>query len=182
MRTSSCRATAPTGFICAFFATIIGFALIWHIWWLVDRRRRRRLCDIRCVRLARPHRGSHPGRRSSAHRRGQAVLMSGRRAATVAASGDGAQRASHRGGAGRAAKRIVVGYGFWIFLLSDIIMFSAFFATYAVLSGATAGGPSGHELFDLDNIAIETALPAAFQLYLRPGDAWRPGAPRRLVL
>ena len=34
-----------------------------------------------------------------------------------------------------AAKRIIVGYGFWIFLLSDIIMFSAFFATYAVLNG-----------------------------------------------
>ena len=31
------------------------------------------------------------------------------------------------------SKRIIVGYGFWIFLLSDIVMFSAFFATYAVL-------------------------------------------------
>lgn len=31
------------------------------------------------------------------------------------------------------AKRIVVAYGFWIFLLSDIVMFSALFATYAVL-------------------------------------------------
>ena len=40
-------------------------------------------------------------------------------------------------------KRIVVGYGFWIFLLSDIVMFSAFFATYAVLVGQTAGGPTG---------------------------------------
>jgi cytochrome o ubiquinol oxidase subunit 3 len=55
------------------------------------------------------------------------------------------------------SKRIVVGYGFWIFLLSDIIMFSAFFATYAVLVTATDGGPSGHDLFDLDNVAIETA-------------------------
>ena len=26
---------SPTGFICAFFATILGFALIWHIWWMV---------------------------------------------------------------------------------------------------------------------------------------------------
>jgi cytochrome o ubiquinol oxidase subunit 1 len=26
---------SPTGFICAFFATIMGFALIWHIWWMV---------------------------------------------------------------------------------------------------------------------------------------------------
>ena len=54
-------------------------------------------------------------------------------------------------------KRIIVGYGFWIFLLSDIIMFSAFFATYAVLVGSTAGGPSGRELFELPNVAIETA-------------------------
>jgi cytochrome o ubiquinol oxidase subunit III len=55
-----------------------------------------------------------------------------------------------------ASKRIIAGYGFWIFLLSDIIMFSAFFAAYAVLSGETAGGPSGKDLFDLTNVAIET--------------------------
>src|SRR5580658_4591017 len=55
------------------------------------------------------------------------------------------------------SKRIIVGYGFWIFLLSDIIMFSAFFAAYAVLVDATAGGPSGRELFNLRNVAIETA-------------------------
>ncbi len=54
------------------------------------------------------------------------------------------------------SKRVVVGFGFWIFLLSDIVMFSAFFATYAVLSPNTAGGPSGRELFDLRNTAIET--------------------------
>jgi cytochrome o ubiquinol oxidase subunit 3 len=36
-------------------------------------------------------------------------------------------------------------------------MFSAFFAAYAVLAKATAGGPSGHELFDLRNVAVETA-------------------------
>ncbi len=54
------------------------------------------------------------------------------------------------------SKRIIVGYGFWIFLLSDIVMFSAFFATYAVLVGQTAGGPSGRELFDLRNTGIET--------------------------
>ena len=37
-------------------------------------------------------------------------------------------------------------------------MFSAFFATYAVLSGETAGGPSGKDLFNLTNVAIETAF------------------------
>ena len=54
------------------------------------------------------------------------------------------------------SKRIIVGYGFWIFLLSDIVMFSAFFASYAVLMHATAGGPSGRDLFDLRSTGIET--------------------------
>jgi cytochrome o ubiquinol oxidase subunit 3 len=57
---------------------------------------------------------------------------------------------------GPAFRRIVVGYGFWIFLLSDIVMFSAFFAAYAVLESATAGGPGGRDLFDLRNVAVET--------------------------
>jgi cytochrome o ubiquinol oxidase subunit III len=60
-------------------------------------------------------------------------------------------------GAGPAPVRIVVAYGFWIFLLSDIILFSALFATYAVLHGQTAGGPSGRELFGLRNAGIETS-------------------------
>ncbi|GAC1537045.1 MAG: cytochrome (ubi)quinol oxidase subunit III [Ramlibacter sp.] len=55
------------------------------------------------------------------------------------------------------AKRIVAAYGFWVFLISDIIMFAAFFATYAVLTDSTAGGPSGKDLFDIPNVAIETA-------------------------
>jgi cytochrome o ubiquinol oxidase subunit 3 len=59
---------------------------------------------------------------------------------------------------GPASKRIVTGYGFWIFLLSDIVMFSAFFAAYAVLARQTAGGPSARDLFDLRNVGIETVL------------------------
>ena len=65
--------------------------------------------------------------------------------------------ATGHGEGGPAPKRIVAGYGFWVFLLSDTIMFSAFFAAYAVLSGATAGGPSAAQLFDVNNVAIETA-------------------------
>jgi len=61
-----------------------------------------------------------------------------------------------RGGGGPAPKRIVVAYGFWIFILSDMVMFSALFAAYAVLSGNSAGGPTGAELFDLRNVFIET--------------------------
>ncbi|MRG54603.1 cytochrome o ubiquinol oxidase subunit III [Phyllobacterium sp. SYP-B3895] len=59
--------------------------------------------------------------------------------------------------AGPASKRIVVAYGFWIFLLSDIVMFSALFAAFVVLRNATAGGPTGSELFSQGRVAIETA-------------------------
>ena len=59
--------------------------------------------------------------------------------------------------AGPAPKRIVVAYGFWIFLLSDIVMFSALFAAYAVLVRGTAGGPTGAQLFNQASVAIETA-------------------------
>jgi cytochrome o ubiquinol oxidase subunit III len=67
------------------------------------------------------------------------------------------EEATGHGEGGPAPKRIIVGYGFWVFLLSDIIMFSAFFAAYAVLNGATAGGPTAAQLFDLRNVQIETA-------------------------
>jgi len=59
-------------------------------------------------------------------------------------------------GAGPAPTRIVVAYGFWVFILSDIVMFSGLFAAYAVLSGNTAGGPTGPELFNLRHVFIET--------------------------
>jgi cytochrome o ubiquinol oxidase subunit 3 len=67
---------------------------------------------------------------------------------------DAQQNASE---AGPAPRKVVVAYGFWIFLLSDIIMFAALFATYAVLVRSTAGGPSGAQLFNQVTVAIETA-------------------------
>jgi len=57
---------------------------------------------------------------------------------------------------GPAPVRVVAGFGFWLFLLSDIILFAAFFATYAVLSGSTAAGPSIAELVDRRHVFLET--------------------------
>jgi cytochrome o ubiquinol oxidase subunit 3 len=62
------------------------------------------------------------------------------------------------GAGGPAPPGIVVGYGFWIFILSDIVMFSAFFAAYAVLLHETAGVPGPRDIFDLSNTAWETAF------------------------
>src|SRR4051794_31342124 len=74
-------------------------------------------------------------------------------------TGGGGARAlaAGHGEGGPASARVIVGFGFWIFLLSDIVMFSCFFAAHAVLQTATAGGPSGRDLFDPTRIAIETA-------------------------
>jgi cytochrome o ubiquinol oxidase subunit III len=61
-----------------------------------------------------------------------------------------------RGGGGPAPTRTVVAYGFWIFIISDIAMFSALFAAYAVLAGQTAGGPAASDVINLRHVFIET--------------------------
>ena len=57
---------------------------------------------------------------------------------------------------GPESKSIVVPYGFWLFVLSDMVLFSALFATYASLVTATDGGPTTNQLFDRTLVAIET--------------------------
>ncbi|HEY1063824.1 MAG TPA: cytochrome o ubiquinol oxidase subunit III [Candidatus Saccharimonadales bacterium] len=63
-----------------------------------------------------------------------------------------ARRAEHAAGANRTV------LGFWIYLMTDCILFAALFATYAVMRGATDGGPSGAALFSLPYVLVETLL------------------------
>lgn len=48
--------------------------------------------------------------------------------------------------------------GFWIYLMTDCVLFASLFATYMVLRGSTFGGPSGHELFSMPFVLLETML------------------------
>ena len=57
---------------------------------------------------------------------------------------------------GPESKSIVVPYGFWLFILSDMVLFSALFASYATLVHATDGGPATNQLFDRELVAVET--------------------------
>ncbi|THD46992.1 MAG: cytochrome o ubiquinol oxidase subunit I [Bradyrhizobium sp.] len=162
---------SPTGFVVAFFAVVTGFAMIWQIWWMaalglagafatfvVFAWRDHAEYDLPAAELA-----EVDARRRSA----RVALVEGREPGfTQVEYRPAHERDPHHVGAraepdgghkGPAPKRIVTGYGFWIFLLSDFIMFSGLYAAYAVLSGATAGGPSGAELFNLRIVAIETA-------------------------
>ena len=49
-------------------------------------------------------------------------------------------------------------FGFWVYLMSDCLIFASLFATFGVLADSVAGGPSGKELFDLPYVAVETLL------------------------
>lgn len=48
--------------------------------------------------------------------------------------------------------------GFWVYLMTDCVLFATLFATFAVLRTATAGGPAGSDIFDLDFVLIETMI------------------------
>jgi len=47
-------------------------------------------------------------------------------------------------------------FGFWIYLMSDLVLFSTIFATFAVIGHNYAGGPTGKDLFDLPYTFVET--------------------------
>ena len=49
-------------------------------------------------------------------------------------------------------------FGFWIYLMTDAVIFALLFATYAVLSNNSAAGPTSNDLFDLSRAAVETGL------------------------
>jgi cytochrome o ubiquinol oxidase subunit 3 len=49
-------------------------------------------------------------------------------------------------------------FGFWLYLMSDAIIFALLFATYAVMVGNTAGGPNGQALFSLSHAFGETMM------------------------
>jgi cytochrome o ubiquinol oxidase subunit 3 len=68
----------------------------------------------------------------------------------------GASEDTGLGHRGPESKSIVVPYGFWLFVLSDMVLFSALFATYASLVHATDGGPVTSQLFDRSLVAVET--------------------------
>jgi cytochrome o ubiquinol oxidase subunit 3 len=49
-------------------------------------------------------------------------------------------------------------FGFWVYLMTDCVLFASLFATFAVLRNSTYGGPNGHELFSLPFVLSETLI------------------------
>ena len=67
----------------------------------------------------------------------------------------------HDGASGHSTgltnRRGMTGFGFYLYLLSDCILFATLFAAFAVLHNAVSSGPTGHQLFELRTAFIETA-------------------------
>jgi cytochrome o ubiquinol oxidase subunit 1 len=163
---------SATGFVVAFFAVLTGFALIWHIWWMIAVGLAGAFATF-VVFAWRDHSeyelpAGQLATIDGERRQARIALVKGREQGITRVEYSGPPshdpnklraRAEPDGGhKGPAPKRIITGYGFWIFLLSDFIMFSGFYAAYAVLSHATAGGPTPEKLFDLKTVALETAF------------------------
>jgi len=163
---------SPTGFVTAFFAVVTGFALIWHIWWMVAVGVAGAFATFVVFAWRDVSEYELPAEELAAidakRREARVALVEGREPGITPVKYSGApahdpHKLGSRGDAdgghkGPASKRIITGYGFWIFLLSDFILFSGLYAAYAVLSHATAGGPTPDKLFDLKIVALETAF------------------------
>lgn len=48
--------------------------------------------------------------------------------------------------------------GFWVYLMTDCLLFASLFATYAVLRDATAAGPAGNDIFQMPLVLAETLI------------------------
>ena len=60
------------------------------------------------------------------------------------------------GGDDKAAETVM--FGFWVFLMSDTILFGIVIATYITSADATAGGPGPRDLYDIKSVFVETLL------------------------
>lgn len=71
---------------------------------------------------------------------------------------DSASGDSLAGDLNHGAVSEIQAFGFWIYLMSDLVLFAALFATYATLRHSYAGGPSGQDLFNLPYVFVESML------------------------
>ncbi len=178
---------APTsaGFIICVCAGAFGFAMTWWIWWLAALSLLAIPAVLVGAQLPAGAHGDHPRRRGAAHHRGMDARHRRqprhrpRRGADAAKPRLCLHRPRARGsrmsdadtklhpglnlgpthGDAHEEAEVVV-FGFWVFLMSDLITFGLFFATYATMLSpmSIAGGPGPKEVVDLLSIAGQTTL------------------------
>jgi cytochrome o ubiquinol oxidase subunit III len=76
----------------------------------------------------------------------------------VIAAETGPETGGHEVSSHEAQANDRVMFGFWVYLMTDLLMFAVLFATFSVLRGNTFGGPGGRELFSLPQALQETLI------------------------
>ena len=66
--------------------------------------------------------------------------------------------AVHAGDLERPDNIAIKTFGFWVYLMTDMVLFAALFVAFAVMSHSYAGGPTGRSLFNLPGVFAETML------------------------
>ena len=135
----------------SFLAVAVGFAMIWHMWALAL------LGGASAVAAFTVFAWFDPRREAFSASKAGSLDAQWRKANAALTTTEPPARTKAGDQTGPSSKRVTVAYGFWIFLLSDFVLFAGFYAAYAVLSQATAGGPLPRDLFDLRIVAFETA-------------------------
>ena len=150
------------GVILSAIAMVLGFAMIWYIWWLAalsfvapGRRRDRPHLQLQ-PRLFRAAPTRWRGSRCARPASGGGGLSDGdrhRRRPLPDPTFYLVEAHDHEHGSGGGTL-----LGFWIYLMSDALMFATLFATFGVLSTSYAGGPTPREIFELPLVALNTAI------------------------
>ena len=146
---------SAVGVVMGGLAFVLGFAMVWRIWWLVI------LCGLAMwatmILRASDDESDYVLTADEVER-----MEKARYRALEAAKAAGHERQRH--GRARpphseaAAVHEQRELGFWLYLMGDAVIFALLFMTYGIMVGNTAGGPTGKQLFSLNNAAIETAL------------------------
>ena len=120
----------------------MGFAIVWHIWWLAAASL---VFIIICIitRLTDEH------TEYTVTAAEIAKLEAKRKVREISHIALPSQVGNHDN---------KTNLGFWVYLMTDTILFATLFATYAVLKNSTNGGPSGHDIFDMPYTLVETFL------------------------
>ena len=166
------------GMILCVTSGLIAFGLVWYLWWLVVAAALAAFAAIVGRGFARDTKKIIPASEvERAHMRWLAIVAASRpisRALEVEPANvglaptqsgrlpnerrDAAASRDQSGPAHRDANENAeeLLFGFWVFLMSDAILFGLLFATYATMLHSTAGGPGPAKLFDIKSAFIET--------------------------
>jgi hypothetical protein len=147
------------GFVISALAIVLGFAIIWHMWLLTGLAFFAMMVAVTIAHTFNYKRDYYiPAEEVTRTEEAHTKLLEAMSEINATLNGATGADTSARYHVREHHPENGTLLGFWIYLMSDCLIFASLFATYAVLGRNYAGGPSGAELFDLPLVGINTAF------------------------